>query len=244
MTPQKLSQILKAVDDVLNSTPPPHYAAFDADGTLWNTDLGEALFKYQIKHHLVPLPPKAFEYYFETKENVSHEKAYLWLAQINKGVSLEQVRAWAKTSVNELDPVPVFENQKILIEHLVKRNVKVFIVTASIKWAVEPGARFFGLNYDNVIGIRTKVNDGIITDVQEGPLTYRKGKVDALLIETGGKPPFLSSGNTEGDLSLLESATHLRIVMAASPKSNDNYQTERRLLDIAKERGWFYHDFL
>ena len=30
------------------------FAAFNADGTLWDTDLGEALFNHQIKYKLVP----------------------------------------------------------------------------------------------------------------------------------------------------------------------------------------------
>ena len=243
--PEKLRALTEAIDKAVQSTPGPHYAAFDADGTLWNTDLGETLFKYQIKNSLVPLPPNAYAHYEYLKANVSHETAYLWLAQINKGCALSTVQRWAETSVDEIAPVPVFPSQQQLIAHLQKRGVKVYIVTASIKWAVEPGAKFFGLTYDNVIGIRTAVDEsGVITDQQEGPITWRKGKVEGLLRATAGKPPLFAAGNTEGDLALLESATHLRLVMAANLPSNENYSTERRLLEIAAERNWFAHDFL
>lgn len=247
MTPfpkDKLAALMKAIDHVVNTTPGPHFAAFDADGTLWNTDLGETLFKYQIKNSLVPLPPNAYDHYEHLKANVSHEVAYLWLAQINKGLPLTTVQEWAETSVQEISPVPIFSSQQQLIRHLLSRNVQVYIVTASIKWAVEPGAKFFDLSRDNVIGIRTAVDaQGLITETQEGPITWRKGKVEGLMKATGGRAPIFASGNTEGDLALLECATHLRLTMAANPPSNDNYETERNLLKLAQERGWFFHDF-
>src|SRR3954467_5588788 len=82
-------------------------AAFDADGTLWNTDLGEALFNYQIKNKLVPLPPSPWEHYHEMKDGISKRAAYLWLAQINKGLPIQTVRHWASEAVNALHPVPV-----------------------------------------------------------------------------------------------------------------------------------------
>src|SRR3954467_5840821 len=69
-------------------------AAFDADGTLWNTDLGEAFFYYIIKNKLVPLPPDPFAHYNWMKEHVSHTAAYVWLAQILKEVPLAKVREW------------------------------------------------------------------------------------------------------------------------------------------------------
>src|SRR6185295_2417671 len=90
-------------------------AAFDADGTLWNTDLGEALFDYQVRKRLVPgLPPDPWAHYEHLKADVSHEVAYLWLAQINEGQPLEQVRQWAREAVAAMAPVPVFREVKDL----------------------------------------------------------------------------------------------------------------------------------
>jgi phosphoserine phosphatase len=219
-------------------------AAFDADGTLWNTDLGEALFDYQVRNRLLPdLPPDPWAHYEHLKVDVSHEVAYIWLAQINQGLPLSQVQDWAKTAVAEMHPVPVYPEVKDLIAHLQSLDVEVYIVTASIKWAVEPGAHLVGLTPDHVIGIRTKVVGGKITTEQDGPITYRQGKVDGLLARTGGHRPFFCAGNTEGDLPLLESATDLRLVVSGSPADNTNYQTELRMLELAKKRGWFFADY-
>lgn len=220
-------------------------AAFDADGTLWNTDLGEALFHYQIRNGLLPnLPPDPWTHYQNLKVEQSHEVAYLWLAQINSGLPLEQVRAWAKAAVDEMTPVPVFSEVKDIISLLLELEVEVFIVTASIKWAVEPGAHLVGLSPEQVIGIETRVDNGIITEHQHGPITYRRGKVDGLLARTNGQTPFFAAGNTEGDLPLLESANELRLVVAGSPHGDRNFETEQRMLTIAEQRRWFSFKFL
>ncbi|MGE3387759.1 MAG: HAD family hydrolase [Bdellovibrionales bacterium] len=220
-------------------------AAFDADGTLWNTDLGEALFDFQVRNKLLSgLPPDPWGHYQNLKVQVSHEVAYLWLAQINKGLPLKQVQEWAHKAVAEMAPVPVFKEVRALIDELHAMNVEVYIVTASIKWAVEPGAPLLGISPENVIGIRTRVVDGLVTDKQEGPITYKQGKVTGLLEATGGEKPFFCAGNTEGDLPLLESATDLRLVIAGSPENDRNYATERKMLAIAQDRGWYAQNYL
>ncbi|NJM09795.1 MAG: haloacid dehalogenase [Bdellovibrionaceae bacterium] len=210
---------------------------------MWDTDLGEALFQYQIENKLVPLPPDAWAHYDWLKEHKGNTVAYLWLAQINAGVPLAQVRNWAEQSVAS-QPLPIYEEQLRILEKLEELKVEVFIVTASIKWAVEPGARRLGLVDEQVIGIETEVVNGIVTDKQHGVISYREGKPVALLEKTGGLKPYFSSGNTEGDKWLLEAATDLRLVMSSGPENSRNFETEMKMLALAKERGWYSHRYL
>lgn len=217
-------------------------AAFDADGTLWDTDLGETLFLYQIENGLVPLPPEPWKHYHHMKDHVSHPAAYLWLAQICRDIPLADVRAWAEAAV-AANPLPLFDEQIRVIEKLKSLDVEIYIVTASITWAVEPGARRLGLSPSAVIGIETEVRDGIVTDRQRGPITYREGKAEAILGRTGGLAPYFSSGNTEGDKWLLELATDLRLVISAANEANENFATENRMLALARERGWYWHRY-
>ncbi len=241
----KIQQIKDEIDKALASRKGPHYAAFDADGTLWDSDLGEALFDYQIRNRLVPLPEDPWGHYEGLKKNVSFPTAYLWLAQINKGLPLKQVQEWARIAVEELMPVPVLTSQKEIIAHLKSRGVQVYIVTASVKWAVEPGAHLLGLTPADVIGITTQVDSkGMITDVQGGPITFREGKVEALLEKTGGVAPIFSAGNTLGDLPLLESSVAVRLAVGAMPAGNKYYDSERELLQIAQQRSWFFHSYI
>lgn len=218
-------------------------AAFDADGTLWDTDLGEMLFGHQIANKLVPLPNDPWGHYENLKIEASHPIAYLWLAQINQGMALTQVRAWAEEAVKKHDPLPIFEAQMRVLEKLKALDVEIYIVTASITWAVEPGARRLGLREDQVIGIETEVVNGIVSHQQKGVITYREGKAQAILERTGGVKPYFASGNTEGDKWLLECATDLRLVMSASPENSENGITERKMLKLAAERGWYSHRY-
>ena len=234
------TQIDKALDEGANPV-----AAFDADGTLWTHDAGEGFFEYKNKNKLVDLPEDPWGHYKNLKTEVSPEAAYLWLAQILKGKTLDEVRQWSKEATGPLEKLPTFEAQKEIIDHLHKKGVEVFCVTASIRWAVEPGAAFYGIDYDHVIGITTKVENGIMTEEQDGPITYRAGKVDGLLEKTGGKAPFFASGNSEGDLPLLEASTHIKLVMASAPETEKaRYNVEQTMVTIAKDRGWHSHPYV
>ena len=220
-------------------------AAFDADGTLWDTDLGENFFQFQIENKFVPLPENPWNHYLEMKKiNGDPRDAYIWLAQINKGIALEQVRKWAQSAFEAIKPKPVFSDQKKLIELLLENGVEVYIVTASIKWAVEPGALAIGIKPENVIGVETVVKDGIVTDEKVLPITYRSGKVEGLLNKTGGVAPFFSAGNTIGDYELLNAATELRLAVSAASRDDKLFKSENELQNLAETHGWWRHRFI
>lgn len=236
-------KLQKLLDDLEKHRPPGRaIAAFDADGTLWNTDLGEGFFNYKVQNQLVPLPADAWAAYHQMKDFESHTKAYLWFAQILQGVPLTQVRQWAEAAV-EATPLPIFTELTHVLRKLKELEVEIYIVTASIKWAVEPGARRLGLTDDQVIGIETEVENGVVTDRCRGVITYREGKAEALLARTGGVHPYFCAGNTEGDLWLLEAATALRLVISSAPEKTENFPTEAKMLSLAQSRGWHFHRY-
>ena len=202
------------IDELLPSLKTP-VAAFDADGTLWDTDVGENFFQYQIDHRLVPLPSDPWHHYKSLKKK-SPPEAYLWLAQINKGVPFKQVRDWAEQAVKASEPLPFFPEIQKLIQFLISKKVQVYVVTASIKWSVEPAARRLGISHEHVLGVKTAIDNNLVTDHQEGVITYRHGKPEALLEATGEVRPFLCVGNTEGDQKLIESSTDIRLCVRSA----------------------------
>lgn len=237
-------QIKSTISDLKNKGL-PLIAAFDADGTLWDIDLGENFFQYQIDHKQIPLPQDPWSHYLEMKKkNNDPRDAYAWLAQINKGVKLEDVQSWAQTAFDEIMPKPIFSEQKKLIELLLENSAQIYIVTASIKWAVEPGAKALGLTASQVIGVETKVVNGLITDEKISPITYRQGKVEALLKKTNNLKPFLCSGNTIGDYELLQSSTALRLAVSAASRDDKLFKAESELYEKAGEENWWRHRFL
>lgn len=242
ISPQKVKSVTDAIDKALDNGASP-IAAFDADGTLWNTDIGETFFQFQIKNKLLPhLPQSPWEYYRKMHDEDA-PKAYMWLAQINKGHKLSTIREWAQAAFNEIQPLPLFTGVQAVINHLLKRKVEVYIVTASIQWSVEPGAVHLGIPRDNVIGVVTHVKDGVITDEPHGAVSWRKGKVTRLLEKTNNKHPLLAAGNTMGDLDLIESATHVKLANCGAPPESGIYETECKLVDIAKKNNWFYFTY-
>ncbi len=233
----------KTLDQELKSNPRP-IAAFDADGTLWNTDLGENFFKWQISYsQLDNLPSDPWKYYRDWKESGDPTAAYLWLAQINQGQKLTQVHAWAEQAVKSHHPLPFFQEQKKLIQFLSEKGVEIYVVTASVKWAVEPGAKLLGIPADHVLGIVTEVENDRVTDQHSGLITYREGKSAALLEATGGRKPFFCCGNTMGDFALLECATGLRLAVGAAGVGHELFETEEHLRQEAKTRNWWIHQF-
>ena len=241
MTPNQIKlvdEIKNKIDLALVDVNKP-VAAFDADGTLWPIDLGESFFNYQIDQNLLPALPEEPWKHYEKLQTIEHKSAYLWLAQVNKDHPIETVRNWAQEAVDKNPQFSTFAFQKEIVSYLQEKNVEVYIVTASIKWAVEPGAKAYGIPQENVIGIETMVENNLVTDTQKGPITYREGKVKKLLEYTGGTKPFFSSGNTLGDLALLESASHVQLTVSSAPSDDRNYESEQELKSIATKNNWY-----
>ncbi len=220
-------------------------AAFDVDGTLWDGDISEHFFGYQILHRLLPdLPRDPWAHYINLMME-KEETALIWLAQVNKGQNLETVRKWTKEYFLGLKKcMPLFKEQERFIGMLLKENFSVYCISGSVQWAVEPLAEYFGIPADNVIGMRTEVIDGIITENPILPLTWREGKIEALLKKTNGKKPQICSGNSMGDFALLDAATHLRLAISSQPQNGRLVTSEKMLQTEAQKKGWLTHSFV
>jgi phosphoserine phosphatase len=229
-------------------------AAFDADGTLWDRDAGEAFFQWQLDNcRFQGLPGDPWAHYRNWKKRDPHG-AYGWLAQISSGSPLNTVRTWAESCYQSHQPWPVFRSIKMLFEKLHAAGFEIFVVTASVKWAVEPGAlHLLGVANDHVLGIETEAAAAtpggplIISDRVISPVTYRQGKADALLRATGGRKPLIAAGNTIGDIALLESATDLKLmIQSQSPLASEDAElaaSEKKLRDHGRPLGWRLHAF-
>ena len=164
---EKINAIKSAIDDALAQGAKP-IAAFDADGTLWNTDMGEYFFHYQVKNNLLPNLPKNPLDFYQKLFDQDAKAAFLWLVQINKNRSLTEIKKWTQRAFDEFKNFPVFDDVLEIIHFLQTKKVKIYIVTASMKWAVEPAAKSLGLSADQIIGVTTKIVDELVTDEPEG----------------------------------------------------------------------------
>jgi phosphoserine phosphatase len=241
-----LNGILRQVDELIKTLPAPHYAAFDADGTLWDNDVGENFFQYQIDHCDIPLLKTLDPWdHYEALKKKHPPDAYLWLAQLCDGRPIEEVREWSRRAAEKEAP-RVFDSQRDLIRELVDRGVKIFVVSASVHWAVEGALPAIGLKAENALGVKTKIVDGKVSLEGDGPVTWREGKRLALLEKTAGVRPLLSSGNTSGDIHLLECSQG--VALAVQSQLPDSFHAklfddEQTLLKLAKQNNWLTHSF-
>lgn len=228
-------------------------AVFDADGTLWDEDAGETFFQWQLDNcGFQNLPEDPWAYYRNWKKRDPHG-AYGWLAQISAGQELAKVREWAKTCYESHQPWPVFRSIQDLFKRLHEAGFELYVVTASVKWAVEPAAMdLLGVPQANVLGIETEAIIGashqpVVTELVKSPVTYRQGKADALLKATGGRKPILAAGNTLGDIALLDIATDFKLmIQSQSPLLSENaglLAEEKKLRDHGRPLGWRLHAF-
>ncbi len=231
------------IDSALEAGSHP-VAAFDADGTLWSTDMGEEYFQYIIKNKLVPLPKDPMSHYLKLRNGNNPPEGYLWLAQILKGQSLAEIQQWGHDCLKQVSPPPFYPELKKLIQYLKLNGVNIFIVTASVKWAIESAAtQFYEIQPENILGVKTQVINELITDTQDGPITWKQGKVDGLNLATENKKPFLAVGNSTGDSFLLKNSTDIQIAVRSANEGHMIYPSEQALYDEAIKSNWLTHDF-
>jgi HAD superfamily phosphoserine phosphatase-like hydrolase len=212
-------------------------ACFDADGTLWSEDLGEAFFRWLAAgSHLPALagrPPQSVWEEYEERVRADRTAGYGWAVQCMAGLQESQVRAWARQLAFAWpNGRPAMAG---LLAGLRQSGAAVWIVSASNAWIVEAAAPRFGVDPGNVLGLRVEVEGGRLTDRLVQPLSCGPGKVAAISAALG-RAPGLAVGDSLGDLEMLEAA--------AQPIGIGRHdQPGADLLAAAKQRGWPVHLF-
>lgn len=237
-----VTTVLEKVDSYLKNHPGPHFAAFDADGTLWANDVGENFFQYQIDHCRIPALKKVgdpWKHYLALKKE-HPPTAYLWLAEICNGYPIGHVEQWAIKAA-EMYPPKVYAEQKEIIAGLQSRGVKVYVVSASVEWSVVGALKVAGFTNIKALGVKTKVIGRNVSDEPTAHVTWREGKRKAFLADTANKFPMLSCGNTMGDLHLLEMSQGIKIAVQSQADGKHHaslYEDEQNLYKLAKINNW------
>lgn len=219
--------------DLGPSTP----AAFDADDTLWDGDLGIGLLEWASARRVLAGPEggkAAFAEYQAARardEGLGLELCATGFA----GLPVGTVAALAEAHFQECMADRVFPAIRSLLGYLGGAGVPVYVVSASPRFAVLPGTRHLGVPDAHVIGIELAVADGVYLGRMEGGLTWREEKASRLR-RRAGRPPVLAAGNGSNDLELLASATGLAI--AVNPSTGARRDGGPSLAAAARDRGW------
>ena len=225
--------VLDLIDRLLEKGAPP-LAAFDADGTLWPGDVNDRLLRYQAKHNLREVkdlldPVK----YREEKQRAWRCQEF---ARRQAGFSIKEIQEQLSAALRA-EPLPAFPFQRELAGCLKERGFRIFVVTASVQWLVEEAISEENLPADGVTGIRTRLREGILTDQIEKPITIGKGKREAFLQLSGGRPPLFAAGDSPGDRELLESASLSLFVQSSKAGVAPQTSGQRKASRLVQEKG-------
>ena len=101
---------------------------------------------------------------------------------------------------------------KDLYKKLRDRGFDVWVISSSNQWSVEEMAREYGVYRSRVVGIRTKLVDGAITDEVLHPTTYGIGKTEAIAMFIGRSPVLIVGGERDADMLGFGRGPRIRIV--------------------------------
>jgi phosphoserine phosphatase len=207
---------------------PRGFALFDADGTLWREDVGEAFLRHLVALRWVQLPSgrDPYEAYEEAVQR-DRRSGYAFAAQLLAGLPAAQVQAEAARFAAEWVPPRLLPATKVLIAACRSAGHEVAVVSASQVDVVRAAVVHAGIPWDRCAGIATRLSPaGLYTDAVLEPITYAAGKVQ-LAHARGWTPIALAAGDSiTGDLPLLESAA---VAVAVG---------ELPLAAEARRRGW------
>ncbi len=204
--------------------------AFDADGTLWRDDVGEAFLHHLIDLGLVKLPDGR-DPYAAYEEKVHQDKAtgYAYAAQLLAGLRQEHVERVAAAFAPAWVAPRLITSTQALLAILVEAGLRPAVVSASAVEVVLASAPLAGVPAARCTGMTVAPRAGVLTDALVAPITYAQGKVEAI-DKLGLRPLALAAGDSlTGDLAMLEAA---RIAVVVAPRAGSALAGE------AARRGW------
>ena len=225
-----VSPVLAAAVKDAGRALPGATAAFDADGTLWRDDVGEAFLKHlvalgMVKHRSGRDPFEVYE------EKVAQDKAtgYAWAAQAMAGLRRDDVaRAAANFAPEWVAPRLIASTQALLLL-CAEAGLLTAVVSASCLEIVLAAAPIAGVPAGRCQGMTVRALRGELLEELVPPITYAEGKVAAL--EKAAWLPLAVAGGDSltGDLAMLSLA---RVPVVVAPPQGSPLSAE------AARRGW------
>ena len=207
--------VSRRLSELLAAASPAMLAAFDADGTLWSRDVGEAFLRHAGEQGLLRNWPKGDAVWREYERRLATgdlAHAFELCVTAFEGLPDAEAAAHAKAFVDPAWKEHVFAPMRELIASLHRAEAEVWVVSASPAWCVVPGAALLGVPEERVIAARPELDGGIVQGTLGQPLPAFERKVEALLARTR-RAPHLAAGNSEYDFALLESARVLALLV-------------------------------
>jgi phosphatidylglycerophosphatase C len=210
--------------------------AFDADGTLWRGDVGDAWFfhvleqaqltqsgydllrakakaaKIELSDHAAKLGRAVYAAFEDGKlreEEICELSALVYAGHGSESARVQAQRA-ASDFVERIRP-----ELKRVVEWARSSHTPLYVVSASPRHVVEVAAAACGVRPEEVIAATAREQDGVLTAELTEPVPYGAAKLSALRSRTD-RPLLAAFGDSGFDAELLEAAT-LRVAVCPKP---------------------------
>jgi phosphoserine phosphatase len=213
--------VSRRLSEFLAAASPATVAAFDADGTLWSADVGEAFMRHAGETGLLKAFPKGDAVWTEYQRRLASGDlpfAFELCVTAFEGLAAADVEAAARAFVDPAWDEFVFPAMRGLVDSLHRAEADVWVVSASPVWCVIPGAKLLGIPPHRVIAAQPHVEGGMVQGKLGARLPAFEHKVSAL-VERAHRGPHFAAGNSEYDFALLESARALALLV--NPPAGD-----------------------
>jgi len=206
----------------------PQLAVFDADGTLWDADSGQAFFFWELDVGLLPADVAArsrarYDEYLAGR--VGEAEMCGEMVQIHAGLRENVVRAAAR-EFYETKIVPlIFPEMLQLTKRLAAAGSELWAVSSTNNWVVEVGVERFGIPSQRVLAACVAGRDGVLTErLMQVP--SGEGKAEAIRAHIA-RPVDAAFGNSVHDAAMMRMA---RRAFAINPSAE--------LEQEARAKGW------
>jgi phosphoserine phosphatase len=215
---------------------PPGLAAFDADGTIWEGDIGEEVLEELIREgRLLSPPPDPWGEYVQLVKR-DPAAGFAFTGRVMQGLPESLLRELSARVYARTIAPQIFPAMRWLIEELRRRGWEIYVVSASNRWSIEVAVEPLGISATHVLALDVEAEGGKLTDHVRRPIPTLEGK-PALLRNAAGRAPDLAFGNSVLDLPLLLTAA-VPVAVGSVGEAPRN-----RFLAQAMRRGWARLEF-
>jgi len=211
-------------------------AVFDGDGTVLGQTphylADEAMYNYALEH-----PNKNPEIFQEMikQSNVSLPYVQNRVKYI-AGLSLQEYRDLGEKYFNKYYSNKIYEPMRSLISILKQNGFEIWIITASPEGMYQQFlSKALEIPITHIVGIKSTIKDGIITDEIISPIPQDHGKKWAIESFVQDVPLFVA-GNSRGDKEMIEFSKGLKMIV--NPDEHIAPDQTESISDYAKNNNW------
>ena len=211
-------------------------AVFDGDGTV----LGQA--PHYLADECLYLYAKEHPEFRADLINVMKKQSNVSIPYVQNRIkflashSLEEVRNMGEDCFNKYYHNKIFQPMKDLINNLKTNGFEIWIVSASPEALYQQFlSKALNIPITNIIGVKSVVKNGIVTDQIIHPIPQDEGKMESIETFIQERPLFVA-GNSRGDREMIELSRGMKFIV--NPDEHIETGQTESVADYAKRNNW------